>query len=634
MSPGFLTASERVGRKLRNNVAIPTLKVEVASSPEAHHHGLMYRRSLSTNSGMLFDFGQTKPLSFWMQNTYVPLQIAFIDSTGKVGQIERMSPLCTKATRSHASYRYALEVNDGWFDRHEIRIGAQLQLPGAQPQPQQQAPAAVIVPFKDILREANRHYDLRLLIGYQTKDGEEAAPQVIRTPFTFVNTAEGDHDGVIKAAIEGPAVQGESGPAVRKVSQPADPTEDRIRSFIVDNIVSISDLQGNPITSVAQVAQLAKSQPRPTAATRYDWLKFAQITEEEYTTRVYVNPTSGYDVWGFLAPVGIAPNSYLAKGNFKTLDQALEVADTCVRSRLNNYAAPPNVAWALTSPSMVMPTAESRYLYSVTLYRNRGGSWHTSEMTVETEIPGQEVTEEAVRRERNELPVIDPKITSDVFNDKWRSLDPKRKPNQVQGLPLGFRYFQGFNHTDWFVIDPFGHILAHSPIWSLAVSRALVNIRELTKQTRLPKDMILVDSGGKEADGTSPRYAVFDKEKLLARADKPDVAVFLAIQPRLPVESGEGMEYKTFPAAPNSSSGLRVKRCQECRRNDGFGDGWVWAGEAFKHLPECSFFRGIKPFEDYDLDEANRMLAELQPKSQRSSRLSHSVIECRKSNKE
>ena len=617
-------------------MAIPLLKVEVASSPEAQHHGLMYRRNLSVNSGMLFDFGHTKPLSFWMQNTYVPLQIAFIDSTGKVGQIERMSPLCTKATRSHASYRYALEVNDGWFDRHEIRIGAQLQLPGAQPQQQQQAPAAVVVPFKDILREANRHYDLRLLIGYQTKDGEEAAPQVIRTPFTFVNTAEGDHDGVIKAAIEGPAVQGEAGPAVRKVSQPADPTEDRIRSFIIDNIVSISDLQGNQIMSVAQVAQLAQSQPRPTAASRYDWLKFAQATEEEYTTRVYVNPTSGYDVWCFLGPVGLPPAAQMAKGNFKTLDQAFEVADTCVRSRLNNYAAPQSVAWALTSPSMEQPKDTSRYVYSVTLYRNRSGSWHTSETPAENDLPGQDVTEEAVRKHRNELPVISPKITSDVFNDKWRSLDPKRKPNQVQGLPLGFRFFQGFNHTDWFVIDPFGHILAHSPIWSLAVSRALTNIQALTKHvqayTNLPKDMLMVDSGGKESDGTFPRYAVFDKEKLLARADSLSTAALLAAQSRLPIETSEGMEYITLPADVNASAGLRIQRCRECRPPQNFGDGWVWVGETFKHTPECSFFRGVKPFEDYDMDEASQMLAEMQPKNQRASRLSHSVVECRKSN--
>ena len=614
---GFLTALGRAGRKLRNNVAVPLLKVEVASSPEAQHYGLMYRRNLSVNSGMLFDFGQTKPLAFWMKETYIPLQIAFIDTTGKVGQIERMSPLSTRSIRSHASYRYALEVNDGWFDRHEIRIGAQLQLPGAQPQAQQ--PAAVIVPFKDILREANRHYDLRLLIGYQTKDGEETAPQVIRTPFTFVNTEEGDHDGVIKAAIEGPAVQ-EAGPAVRKVSQPSDPTEDRIRSFIVDNIVSISDLQGNPITSVAQVVQLAQSQPRPTATSRYHWLKFAQANEEEYDVLVYVNPASGYDVWCLNGTVGTRPATSAAKGNFKTLDEALSTADNCVRSRLGNFAAPPNVVWVSTDPPMDYPNDKSQYVYCVTLLRPQGGSWHTYEGLWEPSVPGQRGSATSIREQRQDLPKTDSQVGFDVLNEKWRALDPKRQPQQIAGLPIGFRSFQGHKHVDWFVVDPFGAILAHSPIRTEAEQRAGHNIWALTKWAvaqGLPTDMMLVDSGGKDFESTWPRYSVFDKEKLIARSNDIQRAIKLAKQSKLPIEASDEMEYWLLEPIDDDTEGLRVKRCTGCKSPQSMGytpsATWLWVGDKYQHSAECPFNRGPKPPEDFDMDEANRMLEEMRP---------------------
>ena len=99
----------------------------------------MGRKNLPADSGMLFDFGQSRRLSFWMANTHIPLQIAFIDERGRIGQIEQLQPHDAAPVVSRNHYRYAVENNAGWFDRHGLRVGAQVQLPGQQqPQPAMQ----------------------------------------------------------------------------------------------------------------------------------------------------------------------------------------------------------------------------------------------------------------------------------------------------------------------------------------------------------------------------------------------------------------------------------------------------------------------------------------------------------------
>ena len=108
---------------------MPILRTEIARTPLEQAQGLMGRKSLPKNSGMLFDFGRPGPRSFWMLNTYIPLQIAFVEENGRVGQIESMSPLSTKPVRSNENYRYALEVNDGWFNENDITVGSYIKLP-------------------------------------------------------------------------------------------------------------------------------------------------------------------------------------------------------------------------------------------------------------------------------------------------------------------------------------------------------------------------------------------------------------------------------------------------------------------------------------------------------------------------
>ena len=101
-----------------------TLQVEAARTPEEHTVGLMYRKSLPENQGMLFIFERPQAdIGFWMKNTYVPLSIAYIDPNRHITQIEDMQPLDENTHPAFAVTQYVLEVNQGWFERNGIKEG-------------------------------------------------------------------------------------------------------------------------------------------------------------------------------------------------------------------------------------------------------------------------------------------------------------------------------------------------------------------------------------------------------------------------------------------------------------------------------------------------------------------------------
>lgn len=97
--------------------------VEVADTPFKREMGLMHRKRLGQNDGMLFKFQHKSKISFWMKNTYIPLDIAFLDDNGKILQIKEMSPLSTRSVGSDFPCKLALEVNRGWFKKNEIEPG-------------------------------------------------------------------------------------------------------------------------------------------------------------------------------------------------------------------------------------------------------------------------------------------------------------------------------------------------------------------------------------------------------------------------------------------------------------------------------------------------------------------------------
>ncbi|MCL2792658.1 MAG: DUF192 domain-containing protein [Spirochaetaceae bacterium] len=106
-----------------------TLNIEIAETEEQRRVGLMHRKSLDRNSGMLFVFESDRILSFWMKNTYIPLSIAFISSDGTIREIRDMTPLSRESVVSRNHVRYALEVNQGYFEEKNITVGDRVILP-------------------------------------------------------------------------------------------------------------------------------------------------------------------------------------------------------------------------------------------------------------------------------------------------------------------------------------------------------------------------------------------------------------------------------------------------------------------------------------------------------------------------
>jgi uncharacterized membrane protein (UPF0127 family) len=113
-----------------------TLAVELAESADQHAMGLMERRTLAPEAGMLFLYPsiQSDSSAFWMFRTRIPLDIAFIDSLGRIQTIQTMAPCPSRLAEgcpnypAGARYRAALEVNAGYFSRKQIHIGDRLLL--------------------------------------------------------------------------------------------------------------------------------------------------------------------------------------------------------------------------------------------------------------------------------------------------------------------------------------------------------------------------------------------------------------------------------------------------------------------------------------------------------------------------
>lgn len=102
-----------------------TLLVEIADSPSKRSIGLMHRTSLGKNEGMLFAFPKSDLQSFWMKNTLIPLSIGYFDENGILLEIYQMKPNQTdEIYNSKKKAIYALEVNQGWFQRNGIHPGS------------------------------------------------------------------------------------------------------------------------------------------------------------------------------------------------------------------------------------------------------------------------------------------------------------------------------------------------------------------------------------------------------------------------------------------------------------------------------------------------------------------------------
>lgn len=99
-----------------------------ACNQKEQERGLMFIKKLPQNSGMLFIFGKKQILKFWMKNTYIPLDIAFINKHDKIVHIATMKPFDENITSSIYPSAYALEINANWFRNHSVHVGDTIKI--------------------------------------------------------------------------------------------------------------------------------------------------------------------------------------------------------------------------------------------------------------------------------------------------------------------------------------------------------------------------------------------------------------------------------------------------------------------------------------------------------------------------
>lgn len=107
------------------------VRAEIADEADEQARGLMNRKRLGEERGMLFVYTEEREMSFWMKDTFIPLSIAYIDSEGRIVDIQDMKPLDDKPPSyvSAKPAQYALEVNKGFFDERGVKVRDEVQLP-------------------------------------------------------------------------------------------------------------------------------------------------------------------------------------------------------------------------------------------------------------------------------------------------------------------------------------------------------------------------------------------------------------------------------------------------------------------------------------------------------------------------
>ncbi|SBT06023.1 conserved exported hypothetical protein [Candidatus Accumulibacter aalborgensis] len=112
------------------------IEAEVAADDGKRMQGLMHRRSMPANHGMLFVFTQAERHCMWMRNTFLPLSVAFLDEEGRILNIEDMQPQTDDNHCAANAARYALEMNLGWFAGKGIKPGTRIGGIEKSPRPQ------------------------------------------------------------------------------------------------------------------------------------------------------------------------------------------------------------------------------------------------------------------------------------------------------------------------------------------------------------------------------------------------------------------------------------------------------------------------------------------------------------------
>lgn len=120
VNTGLPVASLKIGSK--------TLAVEVAITSEQQRVGLMNRKEMAADHGMIFIYAKPKRVRFWMKNTYIPLSTAFVAEDGTIVKIADMEPLTETHHEPDVPVRYVIEANRGWFAGAGVRVGDRIDV--------------------------------------------------------------------------------------------------------------------------------------------------------------------------------------------------------------------------------------------------------------------------------------------------------------------------------------------------------------------------------------------------------------------------------------------------------------------------------------------------------------------------
>ena len=132
MAPISATADSSMAPEGKPQTGLPTIilkagrqtvRADVASTEPTRQLGLMFRKKMPQQEGMLFVFPQIGYHAMWMRNTLLPLSVAYVDERGVILSIHEMQPLSDTAHQSAGPARFALEMNAGWFSAHSIKAG-------------------------------------------------------------------------------------------------------------------------------------------------------------------------------------------------------------------------------------------------------------------------------------------------------------------------------------------------------------------------------------------------------------------------------------------------------------------------------------------------------------------------------
>jgi uncharacterized membrane protein (UPF0127 family) len=121
-----------------------TFSLEVADTPKKQQLGLMHRKSMPQDRGMIFVFPEEQERSFWMKNTLIPLDIIYLDAGGKVVSVKQMKPLDESSVPSDGPAKYAVELNQGAAKRAGVAAGDVLTVPEEAREPHSRRRAAAV----------------------------------------------------------------------------------------------------------------------------------------------------------------------------------------------------------------------------------------------------------------------------------------------------------------------------------------------------------------------------------------------------------------------------------------------------------------------------------------------------------